>query len=102
MRLIQNVTEKFIGRRNRTKLMYINFKLYDDTIKAFIVGRTENNEKIVYFLYPLLVTLNETRVPTEIKLQSVEILFDDNETILLKYEHNSREIVLPLEAYSVG
>lgn len=81
--------------------MYISFKLYDDTIKALIVGRIENDEKIVYFLYPFLVTLNENRVPTEIKLKSVEILFDDNETILVKYEHNSREIILPLETYSI-
>ena len=81
--------------------MYISFDLSNSSIRVLIVGRTEDSEKIVYFLYPVLVTLNEARSPTKAKLQSVEILFDDNETILLKYEYNSREIVLPLETYSI-
>ncbi len=75
--------------------MYISFDLSGKSIRVLIVGRIEDDERIVYFLYPLVVSIGT--------LKSVEILFDDNETILLNYVvDTSLELNRPLSTYSIG
>lgn len=79
--------------------MYISFDLSNSSIRVLIVGRTEDSEKIVYFLYPLSINMSEG---IKITLKFVEILFDDNETILLHYEMgDGLELSKPLATYRI-
>jgi hypothetical protein len=85
--------------QGETKLMYISFDLSGKGIKVLIVGRAEDNEKIVYFLYPLLIEISKGVKAT---FQSVEVLLDDSELVFVTYKMGDIELTKPLANYWIG
>jgi len=79
--------------------VYISFDLSGKSVRALIVGRIEDNEKIVYFLYPISIEITKG---TKAILKSVEILFSDDEIILLNYDMGDIELTKPLATYWIG